>query len=334
MINFIASNTIVARRQCTVNVTRVTRYSTAFTKMACCLLMLFFSASYAFGQTKLSAGEHFADVNGIRLHYYVSGKGPVCLVPSPGWGAHVDYMRSLTPFEKHFTMVYYDTRKSGLSSGPEDSTKYTDQDLVNDMDALRIYLGQSKVWLTGHSGGGYQVLNYGSQHNGNVNGIIALDAMALYDSLQTTEMVNTINAMKGPEFTAAKAAFFGQDGIKDRTIEEFVQTILPLYFVNPKVAATLPRVKVSSEAYHYTEVSNIFKSKNLLNDLHNITVPVLVYVGDGDFICGPESEAKRIHARIPSSRLVIIKGAGHFPWIEQPKQFYKAFDEWTKAQHI
>ncbi len=331
MINSIAGDTIVARRQCTVN---VTRYFSTFTKMACCLLMLFFSASYAFGQRKLSAGEHFADVNGIRMHYYVSGKGPVCLVPSPGWGAHVDYMRSLVPFEKHFTMVYYDTRKSGLSSGPEDSTKYTDQDLVNDMDSLRVYLGQSKVWLTGHSGGGFQVLNYGSQHNANLNGIIALDAMARYDSVQTAEMLSILGKKKGPEFDAAKAAFMNPAGMNGKTPEEFVRAILPLYFTNPKFAEVAKGIKVSAEAYHYTEVSNIFKSKNLLNDLHNITVPVLVFVGDEDFICGPESEAKRIHERIPSSRLVIIKGSGHFPWIEQSKQFYKAFDEWAKEQHI
>jgi len=39
-----------------------------------------------FGQKPLSTGEHFAVINGIKMHYYVSGKGPVCLVPTPGWG--------------------------------------------------------------------------------------------------------------------------------------------------------------------------------------------------------------------------------------------------------
>lgn len=331
MSNFIALNSIATGRGWSVN---VTGYTTALRKLVCCLFMLFFSAGYAFSQQQLATGEHFADVNGVKLHYYVSGKGPVCLAPSPGWGAHVDYMRSLTPFEKHFTMVYYDTRKSGLSSGPDDPTKYTDQDLVNDMDSLRAYLGLSKVWLTGHSGGGYQVLNYGSLHNDHVNGIIALDAMARYDSLQHAEMMKVINETKnGPEFEKAKAAFFGKDTVK-RTMDEFLEVILPLYFTNTQIMRTLPKLKVSDKAYAYTDASNIFKSKNLLDDLHNIKVPVLVVVGDGDFICGVESEAKRIHARIPTSRLVIVKNAGHLPWVEQPKAFYKAFEQWAKEQHI
>ncbi len=83
---------------------------------------------------RLSIGEHFAPVNGIILHYYVAGSGPVCLVPSPGWGYPVGYLyKSLKPFEKYFTMVFYDTRISGKSTGPDDPSKYTDKDFMNDM---------------------------------------------------------------------------------------------------------------------------------------------------------------------------------------------------------
>ena len=78
-------------------------------------------------QSRLTPGEHFAPVNGITLHYYVAGRGPVCLVPSPGWGISVDYLyESLTPLEKYFTMAFYDTRMSGKSTGPDDSAQYRD----------------------------------------------------------------------------------------------------------------------------------------------------------------------------------------------------------------
>lgn len=50
-----------------------------FLSLFCCW------ATFSFGQNKLSKGDHFANINGVRLHYYVSGKGPVCLCPSPGW---------------------------------------------------------------------------------------------------------------------------------------------------------------------------------------------------------------------------------------------------------
>lgn len=76
-------------------------------------------------QNKLSKGEHFAQVNGLTMHYYVEGSGPVCLIPSPGWGISVDYMRTITALKKHFTVVWCDdTRNTGKSNGP---------DVINDL---------------------------------------------------------------------------------------------------------------------------------------------------------------------------------------------------------
>ena len=86
-----------------------------------CLLFFCCFAIFSFGQNTLSKGDHFAGINGIRMHYYVSGKGPVCLLPSPGWGPSIGYLKStLQPLENFFTIVYYDTRMSGESSGPAD----------------------------------------------------------------------------------------------------------------------------------------------------------------------------------------------------------------------
>ena|SRR5664279_682762 len=122
-------------------------------------LLLCCFATFSFGQNTLSKGDHFARINGIQIHYYVSGKGPVCLLPSPGWGPSIGYLKStLQPLENYFTIVYYDTRMSGESSGPVDTTKYTSKDFMDDMDSLRMYLHQQKVWLIGHSAGGFQVL--------------------------------------------------------------------------------------------------------------------------------------------------------------------------------
>jgi proline iminopeptidase len=47
----------------------------------------------------------------------------------------------MKPFEKYFTMVWLDTRVSGLSSGPQDPMKYTSRDFTEDPEALRIHLG-------------------------------------------------------------------------------------------------------------------------------------------------------------------------------------------------
>lgn len=292
---------------------------------------------YSFGQNPLATGEHFAPINGVKLHYYVSGKGPVCLMPSTGWGPNVDrYKASLTPLEKYFTIVYYDTRMSGKSIGPEDSTKYSSRDFMNDMDSLRVYLKQSKVWIMGHSAGGFQVLNYGIHHNDNLNGIIALAAVAGRDSLYLAEFTKMIMKRKNEFYFEKGSNIFFRKDTTQYTLAERMKYILPFYFHDVNKMETFRKLgdpQFSDKAAKYTQKSH-FGTEYLFPDLKKVTVPTLVVVGDDDFICDPVSQAGRIHQNIPSSTLVLIKDAGHFPWIEQPTQFFKDCTSWLKKQNL
>jgi pimeloyl-ACP methyl ester carboxylesterase len=46
-----------------------------------------------------------------------------------------------------------------------------------------------------------------------------------------------------------------------------------------------------------------------------------VIVGKADCIC-PVADSQHLHEGIPNSQLVILDQAGHFPWIEVPKDFF------------
>jgi pimeloyl-ACP methyl ester carboxylesterase len=216
-------------------------------------------SSLSYGQNNLSGGDHFANINGIKIHYYVSGKGPVCLVPSPGWGPSVAYLKnSLIPFENYFTIVYYDTRKSGLSTGPEDSTKYTNQDFINDMDSLRVYLKQSKIWLMGHSMGGYHVLNYGIHHSNNLKGIIAFSPLAGRDSLKKAESTRIVMKRKQDPYFAKGVDYLpGGDSVKNNLVEQ-MQVTLPFYFHDTNKVRDLINIgflQLNDTAYKYTRSS-------------------------------------------------------------------------------
>lgn len=289
----------------------------------------------AIAENTLSIGEHFAPVNGVTLHYYLAGSGPVCLVPSPGWGYPVGYLyESLKPFEKYFTMVYYDTRISGKSTGPDDPSKYMAKDFMNDMDCLRVYLGQPKVWILGHSAGGFQALNYGIHHNNNLNGIIALDAIAGTDSLYVAEFMK--NMEKRRHVSPKIADFYlGKDTTR-YSIDEVIRLGIPLYFHDTSKVNLMPHTidtGLSQKAWDYT-IPPIFGSKDLFPELHKIKVPVLIVVGDDDSFCPKVSQADRIAKNIPSSTEIVIKEAGHFPWIEQPEQFFSECEQWLKKQKL
>lgn len=296
-----------------------------------------FFTNLAFGQNPLSQGDHFADINGLNMHYYVSGEGPLCLFPTPGWGPSINYLKnSLMPFEKYFTVVYYDTRGSGKSSGPEDPTQYTSKDFMNDMDSLRVHLGQEKVWAAGHSAGGFQVFNYGIHHNDRLNGIIALAPMVCSDSLYMEEATKMIMLRKGkPYFDKATNVLFGKD-TTNYSLSEVMAIIFPLYFHNEEKIADLTKLgepQLSDKAFNYTRASG-FGTECILPQLTKITVPTLIVVGDDDFVCNKVSQADRIHKIIADSYEIIIKDAGHFSWIEQPEHFFTETEKWFRKQKL
>jgi len=287
-------------------------------------------------QYALSKGEHYAPLNGVIIHYIVSGSGPVCLCPTPGWGPSLSmYKNSLKPLEEYFTMVYYDTRMSGRSSGPEDPFKYTSDDFMKDMNALRKYLQQDKVWVMGHSSGAYQALNYGILYNEHLNGMILISAIAGRDHISSEELKNNLlKREKEPHHQKGADIFLGRDKT-NYTLHEQVRLILPLYFHDQNklvlFAEKAGKLELSEKAFRYTNASKN-GSELLFPLLHKITVPTLIIVGDDDFICDKVSQSDRIHQGIASSTLLVIRDAGHFCWIEQPEQFFFGCIAWIKAQ--
>ena len=294
-------------------------------------------AGLSFGQAPLSPGDHTAPVNGIELHYFVRGEGPVCLLPTPGWGPSLNsYKNSLTPFEQYFTMVYYDTRLSGQSTGPADSTKYTSQDFMNDMEGLRVHLKQPKIWVMGHSMGGFQVLNYGIHHGDKLLGVIALSAFAGQDSLYGAELTKAMMRRKGePYFEKGSDIFFRRDTTA-YTLAESMSYVFPFYFHDPTKMADFARLgdpELSNEAWEKTNISK-FGTEYLFPELHRIKVPTLVVVGDDDFICDKISQADRITKEIKRATEIVVADAGHFSWVEQPEPFFSACFRWLEAQGI
>jgi pimeloyl-ACP methyl ester carboxylesterase len=189
----------------------------------------------------------------------------------------------------------------------------------------------------GHSSGGFQVLNYGIHHCDKLNGIIALDAMAGHDSLRSAEFEKMIMKRKGqPYFEAGSKILLGKDTTNMNRSDRRELTI-PFYFHDPKKIADLQKLgdmrRMSNKASQYSEASRMGR-EYIFPELHKITVPTLVVVGDDDFVCDKISQADRIAKNIKNSTEIVIKNAGHFCWIEQPVQFFIDCEKWLRKQGL
>lgn len=286
----------------------------------------------------LAPGEHFADINGNTIRYTVRGTGPVLLLPSPGWGPSVDYLIPIPALEMHCTVVYYDTRHSGRSTGPEDASQYGLDYLVSDMEALRSHLGAERVFVAGHSAGARQALTFGLRHSDRVLGIIAISAMVCADAVRWEERARRIAARQHEPFyrdhpdyySRAVPLLMGQG--PQLSIKETFLATNAFYYHNPELGFGESTIApdYNDQLLAYSRAAGL-QQQDLLPALPRISAPTLLIHGDDDFQCDPITQGERALAALPRARLEVVPNSGHRPWVEQPESFDAACTAWFRS---
>jgi pimeloyl-ACP methyl ester carboxylesterase len=94
-----------------------------------------------------------------------------------------------------------------------------------------------------------------------------------------------------------------------------MEDVAPLIYVTIYSASAMAR---SMEAL------NTWSS---VDRLAAISAPTLVLGGAHDVITSPP-QARRIASRVPGAELRLFAESGHFPWIEEPAEFFECVDTW------
>jgi pimeloyl-ACP methyl ester carboxylesterase len=285
---------------------------------------------------KLTPGDHDAQFSDVRLHYHVAGKGPLVVVTSPGWGVGSTYLvNGLAPLEKTFTLLFLDTRGSGLSTQPDDRSRMSSEIMADDIDRLRDYLSLKSISLLGHSNGGTIALDYAERYPNRVDKVVLLDAEVLGDR----EHEATGRFLKlwdyDRRYHAAITHLRKDEPVT--TTEEFekdLDAILPLYFSDPErflpaFQRTLVGMHLSLYAQQTQDANDGKSSRKQSLDYGKITAKVLILNGTVDWIC-PAEVAVRMHDGISGSKLSLYANAGHVLWIEQPERLFLEVTEFLK----
>ncbi|MEW9528208.1 alpha/beta fold hydrolase [Microbispora sp. NPDC049125] len=285
----------------------------------------------------LSPGTHVIDVDGVAQRYHVHGTGPVCLAHPGGPGVFWEYMR-MPAVERHLTMVYVEPLGTGGSGRLETHPHGYTRDLyTRALDRVIDHLALPKVYLLGHSHGGFVAQHYALRHEARLAGII------LYESAPVTGQEHITEAMRNVEEFARKNAanpglpevlnaLQSTSAISDD--EEFtaaIRGLLPAYFADywgrEEEFAPMRATVTGSHISGFDEnlVPDVIDDRGLLG---SITVPALVIVGRHDVICGVRW-ARELNKLIPGSELVVLEDSGHFGHIEEPESFARAIAGFT-----
>jgi pimeloyl-ACP methyl ester carboxylesterase len=125
-------------------------------------------------QKRITIEDRFANINGVRLHYLIAGKGdPVILMH--GYAETSRMWRPLmVELAKSRTVIAPDLRGFGHSSKP--TTGYDKKTMAQDVHALATSLGYHRSTIVGHDIGLMVAYAYAAQYPTEVNRIVLMDA--------------------------------------------------------------------------------------------------------------------------------------------------------------
>lgn len=282
--------------------------------------------------SRLSTGEHYVLLDGLRFYYVVAGHGPPAVVQSPGWGIGSEYLRNgWAPLETRFTMIFYDTRGSGRTTRPAQAASISVAVMQEDLERLRAYWGLQTMRLLGHSWGGGIALSYAEHHPEHVASLVLVDTSVAgfqYAVLKNEVHRQWLEAAKDVRLAAAMKSMEVNARVRtDRDFRKMLHTELPFYFYDPtmgprrfwKTYSGVPSAWVWNAWQTNFDADQARARAGPQPD--TIRVPTLIIEGAADRIC-PPGMAARLHQEIRGSHLEIFERSGHLPWLEQPDVFF------------
>ncbi|MEU4426440.1 alpha/beta hydrolase [Actinoplanes sp. NPDC024001] len=286
------------------------------------------------GPHPLAPGVHVVDVDGVAQRYHVRGQGAAVLVAMPG-GPGVDWDSLLIPqVERHLTVVYVEPIGTGESGRlPTHPYGYRRDVYARALDRMITELGREKVYLLGHSHGGFVAQYYASRHPQRLAGLVLYDSAPVTGAEQGEESARQVAAFAArnegnPELPGVLAALQSVGSITDDDrLTEALRGLLPAYFAHywereVEFKALRDRLRVS-----YIADPGLVQDRELLAGL---TVPTLIIAGRYDVVCG-ERWAREMFDLVPGSKLLLLAESGHLGHVEEPERFATAVTDFVAA---
>jgi pimeloyl-ACP methyl ester carboxylesterase len=251
-------------------------------------------------------------IRDVSLYVKIMGHGDPLVLMHGGLGLDHTTLSSLEPLADRFTLVFYDHRSNGRSSGAVESMTW--ENLTADADALRQTLGFGQWAVLGHSFGGHVALEYALQYPERLSRLLLLDTGG--DSWWVQQNAPTILAKRGYNATTVQGARRFYNGrLEPSEVRPIVFNFIEAYFHRfglremPHAMLEALHMKMRPEA-HVFAFKHLLTGWTVMDRLREIEVPTLVLAGRYDFLFPPEHQAI-LADRLPHAQLEIIERAGH-----------------------
>ena len=238
------------------------------------------------------------------------GEGPELLLiqglGNSGWPAR----RQLASFPGH-RVIWFDNRGTGRSA--KDPPPASIEKLADDAASVLDGLGVERAHVLGHSMGGYIAQTLTVRRPELVRSLVLVGTGAGRPGHEpvppeTNALWLAKAHMPAEEYSRATMHLSFAPGWREANEAEY-----------ERLVADRVEYPTPPECWRAQYDACVrFVEAGL--PIEGIAVPVLVVHGDADRVV-PISNGRAIARRVPGAQLVVLEGAGHYPYLEQPERF-------------
>ncbi len=266
------------------------------------------------------------DLNGARLYYEEQGKGfPVVFAHGAG-GNHVSWWQQVPEFSRHHRCVAYDHRGWGLSIDADGTGPAA---FIEDLRALLDHLDIENTFLVGQSMGGLSCLALAISQPDRIRGLVMANTFAGMRREVWLASDDTIRESVRTVWDRRR-----QDGIKRALSREFSSKHRELAFLYKQIRLINEegpnKLEVDDRVTRFRALERVPETSASTEALAAMTTPVLFVGGEHDEVM-PVSLMEIAHGLIQNSRMVVVPGAGHSVYFEQPEVFNHVVMEFFAA---
>ncbi len=296
------------------------------------LLLLTVSAS---ADVKHPAGS-YVTVNGAKLWYESEGTGEPLLLISGGPGmSHVYFHLYFSALADRYRIIYFDAFGRGKSDRAKDSSQYSFQRDVEDVEGLRKALELGQINLLGHSYGGMVAQAYALKYPQSIKRLILADTLYNAEMWQANDdNCNHEIRNQYPELWEKLQQVRAKGAHSKAREHQDLYGPIPMglfYFYDASNADRLTTENgwLNTDVYYQIagddadfliggDVTKIdFRTK-----LKDLKMPVLILAGRFDRVALPRF-AVQYRTYAPQAEFVMFEKSGHFPYIEETELYFK-----------
>ncbi|MEU4271689.1 alpha/beta fold hydrolase [Streptomyces sp. NPDC026092] len=267
----------------------------------------------------------FTTYDGTELAYDVRGEGEplVCLPGGPMRDAA--YLGEFGGLAAYRRLIVLDLRGTGASAEPADPASYRCDRQVADVEALRRHLGLERIDLLGHSASGNLATLYAAAHPERVRSLVLVTpgtwAVGIEITDEEWDKAGEVFADQ-PWYAEARAglATIGPDTPAPRVME----ITAPFKYGRWDEEARAHAAAITDEAHWDAAAAfhapGAFDPEATRAALAGLTAPVLILAGEYDGGPSP-ARAAELAECFPYAEVVVQRGAGHFPWVDDAGAF-------------